>query len=294
MLSYQHEYHAGNHGDILKHICLCSILDSLTKKDKNFTVIDTHASAGRFSLTDEKILKTAEAENGILKLLEYTKSHPSMPDAVKLYMDLQRPYLNRNLYAGSPEIESYFLRKGDVCHFIEKHPLALSSLEENSSLPLITPDEEKQKLGKRFIHNGDSYKTLFGLVPPLIRRGLVFCDPSYEDKSDYEQVVSALKNARKKWNTAILALWYPILERKKNETSQMLCELEDFAKLGLNPCECENYTLSIYEESNIPLEMQKDASSHMIGSGMFIINPPWMLKEKMTKALFYLQPVFAG
>ena len=46
MLSYQHEYHAGNHADVLKHVCLCSILDSLCRKEKPFTIIDSHAGAG--------------------------------------------------------------------------------------------------------------------------------------------------------------------------------------------------------------------------------------------------------
>ena len=68
MLSYQHEYHAGNHADILKHICLCLILENLTKKEKPFTVIDTHAGAGRFDLNDERLLKTGEAHEGIEKL----------------------------------------------------------------------------------------------------------------------------------------------------------------------------------------------------------------------------------
>ncbi|WP_288750098.1 hypothetical protein [uncultured Treponema sp.] len=43
MLSYQHEYHAGNLADVLKHTCLCLILDSLCKKEKPFTIIDSHS-----------------------------------------------------------------------------------------------------------------------------------------------------------------------------------------------------------------------------------------------------------
>jgi len=45
MFSYQHEFHAGNSADILKHVALTFILDSLCKKDKPFTVIDSHAGA---------------------------------------------------------------------------------------------------------------------------------------------------------------------------------------------------------------------------------------------------------
>lgn len=292
MLSYQHEYHAGNHGDILKHTCLAAILESLVKKDKPFTLIDTHSGAGRFSLDDERLIKTGEAESGIVKLEKALENASEIPQAIKLYAEIQKPYFKRKLYAGSPEIERLFLRDGDICHLIEKHPSALKSIEENSKLPLITGQGEKNQSGKCMVHDGDSYKTLFSLVPPKIKRGLVLCDPSYEDKSDYLQVTDALKNVRKKWNTAVIALWYPLLERKKNETAQMLCALEDFAKLGTNPCGTARFELEIYRNDNLPPEMQGDACPHMRGSGMFVINPPWLLEEKMNEALSFMQGIF--
>ena len=60
MLSYRHAFHAGNHADILKHISLVCVLESMIKKDKNFTAIDTHAGAGIYTLDDERSLKTGE------------------------------------------------------------------------------------------------------------------------------------------------------------------------------------------------------------------------------------------
>ncbi len=289
MLSYQHEYHAGNHGDVLKHICLVAILDSLAKKEKPYTLIDTHSGAGRFSLTDERLVKTGEAKSGIAKLVESVPENKAIPEIVRQYLDLERPYLDKDMYAGSPELERHFLRKGDICHLIEKHPNALDSLEKNTRLPLVADSGEKRCNGKCIVHCGDSYKTVTGLVPPLIKRGLVICDPSYEDRSDYRQVTDTLKTVHKKWNTAIIALWYPILERKKNETSQMLCELEDFVKLGLNPCGTAKFELPVFDLNNIPSEMRKEDGSHMLGSGMFIINPPWLLQEKMEEALKFLK-----
>lgn len=50
---------------------------------------------------------------------------------------------------------------------------------------------------KVIIHNEDSYKALCALTPPLIKRGLVLCDPSYEDADDYKKVCDALKTVRK-------------------------------------------------------------------------------------------------
>ncbi|MBQ5399614.1 MAG: 23S rRNA (adenine(2030)-N(6))-methyltransferase RlmJ [Treponema sp.] len=292
MLSYQHEYHAGNHADILKHICLCSILGSLSKKEKPFTLIDTHSGAGRFFLDDERLLKTGEALDGIKKFVQEVSTIKNIPQAIRDYLEIENPYLEKGLYAGSPEIERQFLRKGDICHLSEMHPEALKSLEENVAKNLITNGGEKKCGGKCVVHAEDSYKSLGGLVPPLVKRGLILCDPSYEDRSDYRQVTDSLKNAHKKWNTAIIALWYPILPRKKNETSQMLCELEDFAKLGQNPCETKKFELEIYGMDEIPKEMLEDSAPHMTGSGMFIINPPWQLEEKMSEALTILKSIF--
>ena len=69
MLSYIHAYHAGNHADILKHLTLSLILEHLCKKEKPFTVIDTHAGSGIYSLDDERAQKTGEAASGIRKLM---------------------------------------------------------------------------------------------------------------------------------------------------------------------------------------------------------------------------------
>ena len=80
MLSYRHAFHAGNHADILKHSCLTLILSSLLKKDKAFTVFDTHGGGGLYQLDYQGLVHTGEAEKGILNLLEFTKQHP-IPDS---------------------------------------------------------------------------------------------------------------------------------------------------------------------------------------------------------------------
>ena len=134
MLSYQHEYHAGNHADILKHVCLCQILESLCKKEKPFTVIDTHGGAGIFDLSDERLLKTGEAKEGIQYLNSLCFS--SCPEAIGLYMQKELPYLQNGLYAGTPELERLFARKDDHIHIVEKHPQSIAKLRENMNMPL--------------------------------------------------------------------------------------------------------------------------------------------------------------
>ena len=74
MLSYIHAYHAGNHADILKHLTLSLILEHLCKKEKPFTVIDTHAGSGLYALDDSRALKTGEAKSGIEKMINSSQS----------------------------------------------------------------------------------------------------------------------------------------------------------------------------------------------------------------------------
>ncbi len=285
MLSYQHEYHAGNHADILKHICLVRILRSLCKKDKPFTIIDSHAGAGRFALTDERLLKTGEADSGIKKIMNSTGRMKNLPEAIADYLALEKSYYDQDLYAGSVELERLFLRKGDRHFIIEKHPQAVAKLQMLLEMPLLRNEQETPAEARTILCNADSYEQLNALTPPQIKRGLVLCDPSYEDDSDYNNVTNSLKMVRKKWNTAIIALWYPLLARRKNETAQMLSALEDYSKLGTMPCESFRCELTLMNPNDIP----EESKAHLYGSGMLIINPPWHLKEEMTEAVEFLK-----
>lgn len=282
MLSYQHKFHAGNHADLLKHTALSLILDSLCKKEKPFTVIDTHAGNGIYFLDDESIQKTGEARQGIEKIWSFTKKTSlTLPEGIQIYLDIQNDFLNKRQYAGSPQIERMFLRQKDIVHLIEKHPESVEALRQNT---------KAKTDGKTMIHDKDSYECLKELLPPLVKRGLILIDPSYEDKSDWQNVTMAIKEAHKKWNTAIIALWYPLLLRRKNENAQMLTELDDFCKLQLNQSETLRCEFCVTEPDE---ETAEEKASHLYGSGMFIINPPWQLKEKLEECISFYSKVLA-
>jgi len=292
MFSYQHEFHAGNSADILKHVALTFILDSLCKKDKPFTVIDSHAGAGRFNLDDERSLKTGEAEAGIKRLAAQCKTVDAekIPAPIVRYLQLQAPYLEQNRYAGSPEIERLVMRNTDKLFLVEKHPAAIESLTTNMKLPVLSSDGKTNESKEKYagvsytIRAADSYDSLAALTPPLIKRGLIITDPSYEEESDYRAVTDALRLAHKKWNTAIIALWYPLLTRKQNLLSQMLISLEDDAKLGTNQSDFFKVEFLTAE----PQTLEQEAGAHLYGSGMFIMNPPWQMEEEMARVVSFL------
>ncbi|MBO4319427.1 MAG: 23S rRNA (adenine(2030)-N(6))-methyltransferase RlmJ [Treponema sp.] len=285
MLSYQHEYHAGNFADVLKHCCLLEILSSLIQKDKPFTIIDTHAGSCLYSLSDERILKTREAENGIKKLLQFLDNKKeNLPQAISLYLEKEKPFILNEQYAGSPALECGFLRENDQLHLIELHPEAYKNLFHN----IESLNNQKRSI---HLHNSDSFTTLNALTPPLIKRGLILCDPSYEDKDDFKKTAQALINAHKKWNTAIIALWYPLLTRRQNEINQMTYALENAAKTGNHPSPFYKCELKLFEDDKIPEAMTEQNASHMYGSGMLIINSPWQLDVKMNDTVAFLEKV---
>jgi 23S rRNA (adenine2030-N6)-methyltransferase len=64
-MNYRHAFHAGNFGDVLKHIVLVTLLEHLAQKDKPFFFLDTHAGRGRYDLDGDAARKSGEASAGI-------------------------------------------------------------------------------------------------------------------------------------------------------------------------------------------------------------------------------------
>jgi 23S rRNA (adenine2030-N6)-methyltransferase len=256
MLSYRHGFHAGNFADVMKHIILIQLIDYLCKKEKGFCFIDTHAGAGSYALDGIHAATNKEFENGIDKLLSKADLPEAFTDYVNLVKDFQK--LNQYCYPGSPLIAQHLLRKQDRLFLYELH---------STEIKALTTAVGKDKRVKVF--HADGLKDSFGLLPPIERRGLVLIDPSYEIKSDYEQVVETLKRMYKHFATGTYALWYPVVERNR-----------------INKLERD---ISVSGIKNIQLfELAQSADSREIGMtacGMMVINPPWTLYAQMQTVL---------
>lgn len=264
MLSYRHSYHAGNYADVIKHIVLIEILEHLTKKENAFDYIDTHAGAGLYNLLSERTAKLQEYMQGIGKL------KPTDWPELTSYFDVIASYNKADsldFYPGSPAISSNFLRRQDRSWLYELHPRDAELLLENSG---------KQK-GVRVMFE-DGFKGMEAILPPISRRGLVLIDPSYEIKSDYAQVFDAINNAYKKFPTGTYALWYPVVDRKNIDILE-----RKFIRSGIK--KIQQFELGIAADQ---------FGSGMSASGMIVINPPWMLKDKMAKVLPKLVTALGG
>lgn len=279
MLSYQHIYHAGNHADILKHIALVSLLSSMNKKEKPYTVFDTHAGSGRYDLSDERAQKTEESTSGISQLLaslalqKSSETQAENKTAFQTYISLVKASLADGFYPGSPEIERSLMRKGDCLVLSELHPQEIELLRKNMKLPSTDAfasafaSASHSACGDTFasgergahhrnenspsinIHFRDGFEMLRALTPPQIKRGFVLIDPSYEETSDYTSSARAVCGVHEKWSAATIALWYPILAHRKNDLQIMRDTIIASVKTSRNPAEIVDVQLTLPEAS---------------------------------------------
>lgn len=77
-MNYRHGFHAGNFADLAKHAALLALLRGLRQGEAPLLVVDTHAGAGAYDLSNPDFARSREAEAGIKALLAAT-----VPDSLK-------------------------------------------------------------------------------------------------------------------------------------------------------------------------------------------------------------------
>ncbi len=264
MLSYRHAFHAGNHADVLKHLVQVLVLEYLVQKEgKPLRYIDTHAGAGCYNLRSTFASKNREFDSGIARLWQRT----DLPSPLEHYVAVVRgfnPAGELLQYPGSPAIAAKILHAEHRLQLFEMHPDDVNRLEKWAG-----------RDRRIRIENDDGFAALKAILPPLEKRALVMIDPAYEVKSDYTTALSALKLAVKKFATGIYTLWYPLLDRE--QVAVLVKKLEALPMKSLL----------------VELPVQVAAEEGMYGSGMFIVNPPWVLQQQLQECLPYLRQVLA-
>ncbi len=268
MLSYRHAFHAGNHADVLKHFVLAELTGYLGQKDTPFYYMDTHAGAGLYSLDIGYATKLAEYVDGIGRLWELGERE-DLPAPLAEYVKLVRainPDGKLKAYPGSPWIAHQTLRDQDRLRLFELHPADAELLHGNF----------RQFPRRVMVKCADGFAGIKALLPPPPRRALVLIDPSYEDKADYRNVIAALEDSLTRFATGVYLVWYPQLSRP--ESRQLPHKL---VRLGAK--NWLHVSLTVREP---------DADGFgMHGSGLFIVNPPWMLRKTLQEVMPYLVSV---
>lgn len=260
MLSYRHGFHAGNFADVLKHSLVTLTINALKHKDKPFVYIDTHAGAGKYSLTAEFAQKTGEYQQGIGRIWQSA----TPPDEIKDYLAaIRAENTGQQLarYPGSPQLVSRLIRSQDRLQLSELHSTDYQALHQ------LFAGNKQVNAAKE-----DGLQMLEKKLPPIQKRGLILIDPSYEVKTEYNKIVKVLANAHKRFATGIYALWYPVIDRDTTERMlQRLAETGIPKQLRIEHC--------VAADSSI---------RGMTGSGMLFINPPWQLESQAQLLLPWL------
>ena len=267
MLSYRHGFHAGNHADVLKHAVLVHLLAYLTQKDKPLWFVDTHAGAAAYALDEGYATKNAEYESGIARLWARDDLPQILADYVAQVRALNPDGALRR-YPGSPQLALQLLRQQDRLRMFELHNTESQLLQQYF----------RGDAPRAIVQAGDGFAGLQAVLPPPSRRALVLIDPSYEDKGDYRQVLAAMRDALKRFRAGVYAIWYPQVQRR--ESRQFPEQLKQ---------------LQHKDWLHVTLTVKKPVAGGygLHGSGLFILNPPWLLPKALDLALPYLAKVLA-
>ena len=240
-----------------KHVALCALLAALARKEKGFLYLETHAGRGSYDLGD-----SAEGRASA-SLIDRIKSgagrgtaspQPELSAYVLAIESWRARCGEADAYPGSPVIAAMQLRPQDRAVLIELLPDEASALAR-----AVSPWPRVQ------VENGDGFARLKAFLPPRERRGLTLIDPPYEQtREDYAHVTAALVEALRRFDTGIVAVWYPIKDARVTEA--WLARIQPHiarealtTELWLHPC-----------DSRVALN----------GSGLLIVNPPYGFAER--------------
>ncbi len=270
MLAYRHAFHAGNHADVLKHTVLAQVLQHMNQKEKGWRYVDTHAGAGGYSLQGDYAKKRGEFELGIAKLWGRNDLPPPLQTLLGIVTEFNA---GKGLiqYPGSPAIAQALMRPQDQLRLFELHPtdhkILASYLDE-------VPGAE--------VKLGDGYAALKSQLPPPTRRGVVLIDPPYEIKTDYVRTLAALREALERFADCVVIVWLPQLQLV--EAAQLPQRLKAAADSGAK----KGWLMARLTVA------QADARGFgMLGSSVFVANPPHTLFEALQPTLPFLAQTLA-
>ena len=320
MFSYRHAFHAGNHADALKHVTLLATLRHLMAKSTPLTLIDTHAGAGVYRLDDGAARLSGEAEQGVARLQALHQARVSEENqapaqaqraqtATKEEANLLWDYLalvagfNSNaspeapwrVYPGSPFLMHALMTEPGRAAVHDR--LKLFELHPTDSQALATHVAQLEAGRQVSAARQDGFEGLKGLLPPPAdragsRRALVLIDPSYEIKTDYARVATAVQDGLRRFATGVYLVWYPIIGRA--QAHDLPRRLRTLANQAGRPW--LHATLAVgAPRSATPAAVPgaEPARPGLTASGMFVINPPHTLAAGLRAALPVLQEALA-
>jgi len=265
-MDYAHARHAGNSGDVFKHVALVAVLEALTEDALPLTYVESHAGDGLYVLGS-----TGEWSAGAQRLWPDPRKPPSSSgDAlVDRYVALatrwSRPGAERpEKYPGSPLVAQTLLRPLDrlVLHDIE--PSVAKTLEGT----LAGDVRVRVVLGDGLTALPDAVRAEKG------RRPLVLVDPPYTQRAEWDATARAVSQAMEASPKAALIVWYPI--KALTRPRALLSMLTEGGVHG-----------TAVELITTPLRLKRDK---LAGSGVVLVNVPERATARLLASLVRLGP----
>jgi len=264
-MNYRHAYHAGNHADVLKHIVLARLFALMARKDTPFAYLDSHSGIGLYDLLGDEASRTGEWESGIGRLWE----RDDLPELLQDYLAVVRalnPDGGLEFYPGSPELARRLTRPQDRVMLNELHP------EDGRLLKANMAGERRIS-----VHQGDGWLLPRAFLPVSEKRGVLLIDPPFEQPDDLERCVTALDEAIGRMRQTVVAIWYPIKDRRQLKRFYQRLEKSSAPKML-------RVELCVHPA---------DTADRLNGSGLVIANPPWPLDEELRGLLPWLADTLA-
>jgi len=258
-MNYRHAFHAGNFADVMKHAVLARLITYLQRKPAAFRVIDTHAGSGRYALTGEEARRSPEWREGIVRLRAATLPARAA-ELLAPYLDVvaaENPNGTLARYPGSPLITRKLLRPQDRLSALELHPKDAITLGA-----LFAGDVQVRVTAL------DGWLALNAYLPPKERRGLVLVDPPFEAPGEWQRLVEGLARAHRKWATGLYMLWYPL--KAPREVNAFVTDLKATGIARLLRAE---------------LLVEPPLAGRFYGSGLILVNPPFVLEDELRVLL---------
>jgi 23S rRNA (adenine2030-N6)-methyltransferase len=261
-MNYRHAYHAGNHGDVLKHATLTAAIGLLHDKPAPLFLLDSHAGIGAYDLAGVEAGKTNEWQAGIGAAMA-----AGIP-AIRPYLDIVRglnPDGALRHYPGSPAIMATLLRPGDRLVLSELHPDDAETLRRWAhGRPGVA------------VHRRDAYEALKAFLPPKENRGLIVVDPPYEATDEFDRLAAAVVAGHRRWPGGRWLIWHPLKERTP------VWRLEEALIAG-----------GVGQILSAELLVRPVDGVSLAGSGLILVNPPYGLEPWLAEALPQIQAVLA-
>lgn len=250
-MTYEHRYHAGNVGDVLKHAAHLALIDAVPGPR---LLIDTHAGAGEYALGP-----TGEWTEGIGQLL--AADLRGAPQVVLRYVEAVRPAVDARRYPGSPRLAASISGAADR--------LVLHELADETRSTLSAAFRGDRRV---VVSGDDGFAALPRVLEAVFPEKIALIDPPFGDRSEWTWAADVLIACAR--TGARLMLWYPI--KSYARPNAMLARLEKAA-----------IPAAAIELITSPLTSKKN---RLNGSGLVLVSPPEGLIETLASAVAWLGP----